>query len=166
MSPFRARPARPQDAEAFTAVIAAVAEEAGYLLTEAPVDQAAFTERVRGMLEPGCADALWVLEQDERSVGGLGLHPTNAAGVATLGMALLPEARGQGGGGVLLRAALDHAEPAGLHKVELEVFPGNGPAIALYAAHGFQVEGLRRAHYLRRDGTRRDVLLMARLFGC
>ncbi|MGI8595326.1 MAG: GNAT family N-acetyltransferase, partial [Solirubrobacteraceae bacterium] len=117
------------------------------------------------MLGPDREDALWVLEQDGRTVGGLGLHPAGAPGVATLGMAVLAEVRGHGGGRALLRAALDHAEGAGLHKVELEVFPDNGVAVALYAAHGFEVEGLRRRHYLRRDGTRRDVLLMARLFG-
>jgi hypothetical protein len=39
------------------------------------------------------------------------------------------------------------------------------PARPAYAARGFEVEGLRRRHYPRRDGTRRDVLLMARLLG-
>ncbi|MEA2198517.1 MAG: hypothetical protein QOJ25_2568 [Solirubrobacteraceae bacterium] len=36
-------------------------------------------------------------------------------------------------------------------------------AIALYVSAGFEVEGLGRNHYLRRDGSRRSALIMARL---
>ena len=39
------------------------------------------------------------------------------------------------------------------HKISLEVWTDNARAIALYAAAGFEVEGLRRDHYRRRDGT-------------
>jgi putative acetyltransferase len=78
-------------------------------------------------------------------------------------MALLPEARGRGGGRALLETILEHARSRGAHKVEVEVWPGNARAIALYARAGFQVEGLRRAHYRRRDGGLRSTLLMAYL---
>ncbi len=162
MGAFRVRRARHEDAEAFVAVVAAVAEEGRFLLTEPPVDRVAFARRVRRMLGEG-RDTLWVLEEGERVVGTLGLHPSGAPGVVSLGMGVLAEARGRGGGRALLQAALDHARASRLAKVELEVFPDNAPAVALYAAHGFEVEGLRRRHYLRRDGSRRDVLLMARL---
>ena len=50
-----------------------------------------------------------------------------------------------------------------IHKLELEVWPDNGPAISLYARYGFEVEGLRRSHYRRRDGSLRSSLIMARL---
>ena len=56
------------------------------------------------------------------------------------------------------------AVPRDVHKVELEVFPENEAAIALYRAHGFAQEGLLRDHYRREDGTLRSSLLMARLF--
>ena len=36
-------------------------------------------------------------------------------------------------------------------------------AIALYSSAGFEVEGLRRDHYRRRDGRLRSALVMARL---
>jgi [ribosomal protein S18]-alanine N-acetyltransferase len=37
------------------------------------------------------------------------------------------------------------------HDDLVEVWTDNGRAIALYAAAGFEVEGLRRDHYRRRD---------------
>lgn len=157
------RRARLEDAEGFAAVVAAVADERRWIVTEPPVDVAAFADRVRMTILAG-EDALWVLRRDGEVVGGLGLHTTNARGVMTLGMSILAEARGHGGGRALLEAALDHAHGEDhLHKIELEVFPDNGRAIALYTSAGFGVEGVRREHYLRQDGTRRSSLLMAKL---
>jgi putative acetyltransferase len=52
-----------------------------------------------------------------------------------------------------------------VHKVELEVWTDNARAIALYAGTGFHVEGVRREHYRRRDGSLRSTLLMALLTG-
>jgi len=157
------RRARLEDAEAFAAIVAAVAEEGRWILTEAPVDVPAFADRVRMTILAG-EDAIWVLLRDGEVVGGLGLHATRAPGVLALGMNLREDARGQGGGRALLEAALAHAdETADVHKVELEVFPENGRAIGLYARAGFAVEGVRREHYLRRDGERRSALIMALL---
>jgi len=158
------RPARLDDAEPFAVVIAAVAEEGDSILTEAPVDVAGFALRVRQTIrDPG--HALLVLVEDDEVVGCLGLHPTNAEGVSTLGMAVLAGSRGRGGGGALLDAALGVARERGIHKVELEVFCENERAIGLYASRGFAVEGKRREHHLRRDGSRRSTLLMALLAG-
>ncbi len=154
------RRARPDDLEAFLAVVSTVAEERRFIRTE-PED--VDPRRVRRALSPETDDALWLLEEGGRAIGCAGLHPTGADGVASLGMAVLPDARGRGGGSALLEAVLEHARPSGLYKVELEVFTDNVVAIALYARHGFAVEGLRREHHRRRDGSRRDVLLMARL---
>ena len=159
-----ARRAELDDAEAFARVVATVAEEDRWILTEPPVEVAAFADRVRTTIADG-ADALWVLERGDEAVGCAGLHLTSAPGVASLGMSILAGERGKGGGRVLLEAILTAAREAAIHKVELEVFPDNGRAIALYASFGFEVEGLRREHYLRRDGTRRPALLMARIVG-
>lgn len=158
------RRARPEDAEPFAAVIAAVAAEGDFILMEAPVDVAGFAMRVRETIRDR-GHLLLVLVEDERVVGCLGLHPTSAEGVSTLGMAVLSESRGHGGGGALLDAALLHARERGLHKVELEVFCDNARAIGLYASRGFAVEGLRRDHHVRKDGRRRSTLLMARFPG-
>jgi RimJ/RimL family protein N-acetyltransferase len=142
------------------AVVRAVAGERRFILTEPDtVDP----ERLRGPLEASSEDALWVLEDGDRVVGTTGLHPTRVPGVMALGMAILADARGRGGGTMLLETSLDHARAVGLRKVELEVFTDNTVAIALYARHGFEVEGLRRRHHRRADGSVRDTLLMARL---
>lgn len=156
------RRAATQDAEAFAAVVASVAAEERWIATEAPVDVAAFAERVRATIAAG-DDALWVLADGERVVGTLGLHATRATGVLSLGMCIVAGARGRGGGRALVQAAMEHARASTAHKVELEVWPDNERAIALYRAFGFEVEGRRRLHYRRRDGSLRSSLLMARL---
>jgi RimJ/RimL family protein N-acetyltransferase len=158
----RVRRATPQDAEGFAAAVAAVAAEERWIATEPPVDVAEFAERVRATIEQG-ADALWVLEDEGRIVGTLGLHATRAKGVHSLGMCIVEQARGRGGGRALVAAALEHAQASSAHKVELEVWPDNEPAIGLYRSFGFEVEGERRLHYRRRDGTLRSSLIMARL---
>jgi len=72
-----------------------------------------------------------------------------------------PEARGKGGGRALVAAVQDHARAVNAHKISLEVWTDNARAISLYAAAGFEVEGLRRDHYRRRDGRLRSTLIMA-----
>ena len=95
-------------------------------------------------------------------VGHADVHEASS-GVFSLGIAILPEARGLGGGRALLEAIVQHGRACGAHKLELEVWSDNARAIALYVSAGFEVEGLRRDHYRRRDGSLRSALLMARL---
>ena len=141
--------------------MAEVAEE-GVLGTEPPVDvdkrAAQFAETIDGE-GPG---AFWVLEDNGRILGFAAVL-ARVAGVVSLAMAILPEARGRGGGRSLVQTAERHARAAGAHKLELEVWPDNARAIALYATTGFEVEGLRRNHYRRRDGSLRSALIMAKL---
>jgi RimJ/RimL family protein N-acetyltransferase len=160
---MQARRATLDDAEDFAAVVAAVADEGRWIATEPGVDVDLFAERVAGTIAKG-ADVLWVLEDDGRVIGTLSLHPTRAQGVMALGMCVLEGERGRGGGRALLAAAIAYAQEGPLHKLELEVWPDNERAIALYEACGFQREGVRRAHYRRRDGSLRSSLIMARLF--
>ena len=154
------RPARAEDAEAAAEITAVVAEE-GSIGAQPPVDRAARAAGLRTLLaEPGRGGA-WVLCDGDRVVG-ITTALERIAGVLSIGMMLLPEARGRRGGRGLLDAVLEHARATGAHKVDLEVWPDNGRAIALYAAAGFTVEGLRDRHYRRRDGTLRSSLIMAR----
>lgn len=153
------RQATLEDVDAFVAVVAAVAQERRWIATEPPVDVPALAERMRGMLAAG--DTLFVLSDGGRVVGTLGLHATRAAGVVALGMSILDGWRGRGGGRALLQAAIEHARGSQAHKIELEVWPDNERAIALYRAFGFEVEGLRRDHYRRADGTLRSSQIMA-----
>ncbi len=105
-----------------------------------------------------------MLDDDDGAVIGiLGLHPTHARGVRSLGMAIVASARGRGGGRVLMDTVLRQLGTTDVHKLELEVWPDNGRAISRYASYGFAVEGLRRDHYRRRDGSLRSSLIMARL---
>jgi [ribosomal protein S18]-alanine N-acetyltransferase len=159
----RARPATADDADAYARVVATVAEE-GWIATEPPVDVAARAALVREWAERG--DGLVVLEDDDGTVVGcLGLHRRGAQGVVSLGMCIVADARGRGGGRALMDAAMAWLADTDMHKVELEVWPDNERAIGLYQRYGFEVEGLRRDHYLRRDGSLRSALIMARLLG-
>jgi putative acetyltransferase len=150
------RRARDADVSDAALVAAAVAEE-GFLGLQPPVDLEARAERYRELIEH---DALWVLEHQGKVVGYAGA-PESVRGVVSVGMAILAGSRGQGGGRALLDAVKEHARSAGAHKVSLEVWIDNARAIALYAAAGFEVEGFRRDHYRRRDGSLRSTLIMA-----
>lgn len=141
-------------------MLAVVAEE-GSIATEPPVDVAERAQQLQNMLHRDRPGGVWVLEEHGQVVGSLTAHQQGPPGVLSIGMALLPRARGQGGGRALLNAVLDHARNEGAHKVDLEVWPDNARAIALYVSAGFTVEGLRRDHYRRRDGTLRSALIMA-----
>lgn len=170
---MRVRPITLDDAATIAAILAAVAEERIWIGTEPPVDVTARTARIREQHASGLAVG-WLLVDDAPAPAGADDVAGEAVGclslvsrerdpaVATLGMAILAEARGRGGGRLLMEAAVGYATEARMHKIDLEVWPENARAISLYAAFGFQVEGLRRDHYLRIDGSRRSSLLMAR----
>ena len=91
------------------------------------------------------------------------MHPTPSPGVLSIGIWVLPEWRRRGGGRMLVEAALA-ARPADAHKVELEVFADNEPAISFYLVMGFEREGERRDHVRRQDRSLRSTVIMARLY--
>lgn len=138
----------------------AVADEGRWLAMESDRTVEDLTTMFRSSLKEG--HIIFVLEDGAEFVGGIGVHPTSAKGVSDLGMSILPEYRGEGWGRQLVDVAIEAACAEGIRKIELEVFPDNGRAIALYANSGFEIEGLRRDHYLRLDGSLRSALIMAR----
>ena len=152
------RPARSDEADEIARQYARMAEE-GWIAGQPPVDLAERAERFRASIE---AATTFVLEIDGRLMGHGGVNETHAKGVVTFGMAVMPEARGTGGGRALLDHIVDYARRQGCHKVELEVWVDNARAISLYATSGFEVEGIKRDHYRRKDGSLRSVMLMAR----
>ena len=85
------------------------------------------------------------------------------AHAGVLGMGLLPEFRGQGLGGRLIRQTLAAARVFRLNRVELSVRENNAGAIALYKRVGFEIEGLQR-NATRVEGVYENVVLMATLF--
>jgi ribosomal protein S18 acetylase RimI-like enzyme len=54
-------------------------------------------------------------------------------------IALVPEHRGKGVGGLLLSALLDKAREEGKTSIGLNVHRSNLPAVALFRGHGFEV---------------------------
>lgn len=79
----------------------------------------------------------------------------------SLGMAILPEFRGQGIGSQLLEKVIEHAKTVGLEKIELHVYTSNVSAVALYKKFGFEQEGLIKK-YRKLDGLYFDCLAMGR----
>ena len=69
------------------------------------------------------------------------------AHVGTLGIGLIPSARGQGLGPRLLQTALEAGWRRGFTRIELDVRADNHQARCLYRRCGFVEEGLRRNAY-------------------
>lgn len=157
---LRIRRAALADADALARVYAAVVPE-GFLGGQPPVDLAARAARYEEMIGSDGPAAVWVLEDDGRVLGSANVT-SRVTGVLSLGMAILPEGRGRGAGRALIETIMEHARAVGAHKVDLEVWTDNARAIAVYSACGFEVEGVRREHYRRADGSLRSTLIMAR----
>lgn len=107
--------------------------------------------------------AVFVAEVEEGVVGRLSVarddHPASRH-VADLGLMVASGHRRRGVGRALLEAAAEWARESAVRKLELHVFPHNGPAIAAYEQFGFRREGYRRAHF-RRGEQYLDAILMA-----
>lgn len=76
-------------------------------------------------------------------------------------IATVPQLRGHGVGGALLRAVMAEAREASACRIHLEV-RGDNPAIRLYAREGFVKVGERRDYYRGNDGIRHDAHSFAR----
>ncbi|GGY53470.1 GNAT family N-acetyltransferase [Streptomyces omiyaensis] len=75
------------------------------------------------------------------------------------GLAVAGEARGQGVGRALLRAALAKARADGATRITLRVLGHNVPARALYEAEGFVVEGVLPGEFVLAGAPVDDVLM-------
>jgi RimJ/RimL family protein N-acetyltransferase len=162
----RLRAADPADAAALVALASAVAAEPeGWLLADARWRTVADERRYIRSLRRYPHAALLVAETGQGLVGRLSIardpHPASAH-VADLGLMVAASHRRQGIGAALLASAEEWAKASGISKLELHVFPHNGPAIALYEKHGYEREGYRRNHYRRPDGGLVDAILMAK----
>lgn len=108
--------------------------------------------------------ATWIAEDDGRMLG-FGLvewtcEPHGVVGyVQTL--EVLPEVRGQGVGGELLRRLENSAAEAGAAGVWLHVNAANATAIHVYEKSGYRISGREEDYY----GRGRAALVYAKLFG-
>ncbi|EPC01786.1 hypothetical protein L861_21410 [Litchfieldella anticariensis FP35 = DSM 16096] len=76
---------------------------------------------------------------------------------------VVPDARRQGIGQLLLTRMCEEASDWGSERLLLEVRASNKAAIALYRRLAFEVDGRRRGYYPSEDGGKReDALLMSR----
>jgi RimJ/RimL family protein N-acetyltransferase len=163
---FVIRHADPSDAEQLTRLADAVSgEPEGWLISVAGEWRSAGDERrfLKALRRYPHAAVFVAEREDGKIVGRLSVgrdpHPASAH-VADVGLMVAQEARRQGVGTALLRAATEWARDSRIRKLELHVFPWNEAAIALYEAFGFEREGYRKGHY-RRGGELVDAILMA-----
>ncbi len=77
-----------------------------------------------------------------------------------LTLAVAPEARGQGIGRALLKAAVQHAAALGAESMFLEVGVDNPAALALYAGLGFARAGQRKNYYGAGHAAGADALIL------
>jgi L-amino acid N-acyltransferase YncA len=154
---FVIRPARPEDASAMARLFAAVAGERDRIGTEPPVDVDERTEHFARS-----AASSMVAEAGDRIVGMANVD-VGRFGAGDIGMLVDAGWRGRGVGSGLLQAAIEWSRAEGLHKLCLEVFPTNAPALALYRKCGFVEEGRRVEQYRRTSGEHWDSIAMGLL---
>ena len=159
------RHAEAEDAHELVALARAVgAEPEGWLITDGDWRSAVDERRYVRAIRRSPHGAVLVAERDGRIVGRLSIaRDPHAASihVADVGLMVARDQRRRGVGRALMEAAERGARANGVLKLELHVFPHNGPAIALYEKLGYREEGLRRKQY-RRGGELLDAVLMAK----
>jgi L-amino acid N-acyltransferase YncA len=82
-------------------------------------------------------------------------------GVAEVSIYIAERVRGLGFGRQLLGALVESADAAGIWTLQAGIFPENEASIALHAALGFRVVGIRE-RLGRSHGAWRDVVLLER----
>lgn len=157
------------DAPVLVAHLKELAAEPGINIPLAP-DEVISVEHEKAVLKDfhDSPRALMLIAEDGgQMVGELSIRVVSSRRavqhVATLGMSVKQSHRRKGVGKALLDAALEWAPSAGIKRIELYVYARNAPAIALYEACGFNVEGTRRG-FIKEGDSFLDDVVMGRLF--
>lgn len=146
-------------------------EVVGYLMgcVESVASQGVAADEVRrrlrrgALFRPGCAGFLWRaifdVIRDRDAPEELLLDPRWPA---HLHINLLPEARGQGAGGALMRTWLDQLRERHSAGVHLGTFAENRDAIAFFQSQGFRLHGPPQSApgFRTREGGRMHVQWM------
>jgi len=152
------RPAIEDDAAGLFDLRERVAAEGVWIGSEAPLDPARERGLFRSLVDSE-DKALFIALIGDDIVGGLGIA-FGLPGVTEFGMQIDRAWRHRGIGSALLTEAIAWSTERGAHKLELQVWPHNGPAIGLYEKFGFVREGCLRRHYRRRSGELWDAVVM------
>lgn len=170
-APFSIRRALASDAAAFARTMGHP-EVLPNLMQVPYTSEALWQAHLAESLAPGKGHLILVAERldahgEPQVVANAGLHPAGALlrrrHVMSLGIAVQPEAQGQGVGRALMQALCDWADHWGqVLRIELTVFVDNERAVALYERLGFVKEGQHRGFALR-EGRYADAYSMARL---
>lgn len=119
--------------------------------------------RLAGNDAPGRLGIVAEVDGEVAGSAGIFVREPPFAHVGDVGMALRAAWQGRGIGARLLDACLEQGlDWLGLQRLELEVWPDNTRAHALYRGRGFEEEGRRRLACFR-DGTFVDCLVMSRV---
>jgi L-phenylalanine/L-methionine N-acetyltransferase len=112
---------------------------------------------------PGSTRLVAVIEDKVIGMGGLIRFENRRSHAGSIGMTVHDAYAGRGAGTALMAALVAQADNwLNLTRLELNVYPDNTRAIALYERFGFEREGLMR-NYAWRDGAYVDSIAMARL---
>lgn len=158
------RDARPEDADAWRAIVLEAALEGTAIVTR-PEEVATREQMLERFAREGTAHL--VAEDAGEVLGVLGLKRGDRLATrhtAELGVTVAGRARGRGVGTLLLRAAEDRARSWGVEKMCLGVFVTNARAHRLYLRLGYVEEGVRRRQFLIR-GAYLDEIVMGKTLG-
>ena len=106
----------------------------------------AWSDGILRNLPDSSYDRCRVLEDGEKVIGYVNIRVLGDE-AELMRICILPEYRGQGLSTGLLESGMEDMIRCGAKEATLEVRAGNLPAVRLYEAHGFVLEGFRKGYY-------------------
>jgi diaminopimelate decarboxylase len=157
------RSAEPRDTRSFLVFWRAIVAEGRYVRSQ-EVGTPARVYRARFRHAWTDREAQVVALDGDRVVGHVYVqreaHPVTRH-VATLGIAVSADHRGEGIGMALMAEAFRWGRNVGVEKIMLSVYPHNDAAIALYRRFGFVEEGRLVGHSRKSSGYEDEILMSA-----